>query len=61
MAFSNRILDKMRMLALAWFISLLFSIPQAVLYNTSNPDHREECKPDFAKEWGVKVTTKFFN
>ena len=45
------------MLAVAWLVSVLFSIPQIVVYNANND--KDFCMPDFQVQWGTKVRLGF--
>ena len=61
MSTHRRSLQKSHMLALAWLLSLLFSIPQAFVYRSSVDEEtgqeKNACIADFVEGWGRQVSS----
>ena len=60
MSTHRRSLQKSHMLALAWLLSLLFSIPQAFVFRSTVDEETGQekytCITDFVEGWGRQVS-----
>lgn len=57
MSTDRRSLQKSHMLAIAWLLSILFSIPQVFVFHGNNG---ETCNADFVEGWGKKAYVLYY-